>query len=393
MLKISSNRIGNQRGFIAVLVLVCMAIVPSVLLWQLGSMSKMTGNVVAAKSFDTKARMIVIKNQLMALAQDVDGDNRLEVFKEDASNTLPALVQGTHQDEWGSQFRYCTWDSGIQNTRNSAYTDNNVAPPEADLVFKLISAGRNRAFETTCDDATAKGDDQMMKVYHADIVAYQPPATSPGVDFYTKLLLNGEGYVHDSSAFCQTISMPKFVGIDRNTFAAGTGSIYFNGRGYLTIANNEDWYLGAEDFTIEAWVYPIAPGAILDKRTTSTQYDGWVFYVGVDNRPGFAGDNDGAAPWEIDLVSATPISLNAWSHLAVVREKNKLSIYVNGMMTGTITSSVVIKRSTTPLYIGANSMLTPFQGYIDELKYAKGKAKIKTNFIPTTVQYLPWTTF
>ncbi|MCM8830128.1 MAG: DUF2341 domain-containing protein, partial [Candidatus Omnitrophica bacterium] len=121
------------------------------------------------KSIVTKHKMSSIKRILIKKALDVDNDGYFEVLKEQAGNLLPTTIPVNTKDEWGTDFRYCTWDLGNKNQSNSQYTDNNTAPPLNGLVARIISAGKNLQFETTCTSTQPAGDDIVYDIFHEDI--------------------------------------------------------------------------------------------------------------------------------------------------------------------------------------------------------------------------------
>jgi hypothetical protein len=103
-------------------------------------------------------------------AKDVDGDGYWEVYAPTDSGEVPeSLVGMPVVDAWGRAFKYCAWDLGTENTANSTYVSGTTAPPIENLTFRLISAGRNGVFETTCDDTAPAGDDVVYDFYQGEV--------------------------------------------------------------------------------------------------------------------------------------------------------------------------------------------------------------------------------
>ena len=78
---------------------------------------------------------------------------------------------------------------------------------------------------------------------------------------------------------------------------------------------------------------------------------------------------------------------NAWNHFAFVKNGSVLTRYVNGVAKGTNTGITGTTTNTSPsIYIGidTNGSSTPYNGYLDELRIAKGLARWNSNFTPPT---------
>jgi hypothetical protein len=117
-------------------------------------------------------------------------------------------------------------------------------------------------------------------------------------------------------------------------------------------------------FTIEAWIYPEDPGS----QTFPTVYSEgrWVASMGLE-RPSNKPDN-----WinnSSQLLGRIPVSLNAWSHLALTYNQGTREFYVNGAWAGSSSGPAVVGNSIgsaigdLPSVPGASR----FKGKIDEL--------------------------
>lgn len=161
-------------------------------------------------------------------------------------------------------------------------------------------------------------------------------------------------------------------------------SWYFDGTGdYITVADNAALDLGTGDFTIECWVWPdksqpAAYPAIMSKGAYQGANAWALVCTPASNSVTF---QYGATPSNIDATGA--LLPNVFSHLAVVRAGNTLTIYINGVSkaTGTVTTdfsnanSFVIGRYDTS---GSND----FAGYISNLRLVKGTAVYTAAFTP-----------
>jgi hypothetical protein len=170
--------------------------------------------------------------------------------------------------------------------------------------------------------------------------------------------------------------------------APGYWSNYFNGSSYLSIANDANLNLGSSNFTIEFWVYApssTGPNAIISKgNTSSLGSDAWS--VEWTNTTGTLGYGNGAFnSWASPIVTGT-VTLNAWNHVAVVRNGTTHTLYINGTSASTATASYTV-TSAGPLYIGTGWYAPSsryFLGYVSNARIVIGSAVYTSNFAPST---------
>ncbi len=184
--------------------------------------------------------------------------------------------------------------------------------------------------------------------------------------------------------------------IDTTTKKYGTGSMEFDGTGdWLQLPRSPDLYFGAGNFTVECWVYPTASSS---QPIIAGQWSGstgsttlsWVIILSNDANRNlrFALSTNGSGVLT-DTVSSTPLPLNTWSHVALVRNGNVFTIYLNGVAaTGgsyTISAGTALYDATNQISVGASSTGSqPFQGFIDDLRITKGVARYTANFTAPT---------
>ena len=115
---------------------------------------------------------------------------------------------------------------------------------------------------------------------------------------------------------------------------------------------------------------------LLDRHNdvSNTKFSFWVF-----------NHNSFSAPL---LASSTSVANNTWYHLAVVRNSNTWTLYVNGVSEATATFSGSLDGTATPrIGIGrGNAQATSAAGYIDELRISK-TARYTANFTPSTTAF------
>jgi len=145
--------------------------------------------------------------------------------------------------------------------------------------------------------------------------------------------------------------------------------------------------IGADDFTIEFWVYPTAASI---EYFFSTPYviSKW-FAVGFDGEKKKFLTFSTSFGWKM---SAETFDLNTWHHVAIVKTAGYLKFYVNGQ---NITASpdpetndytyTLLHISGTPTDISSSASW--FSGFIDEFRYTHGVARYTENFTPPTIAF------
>ncbi len=163
---------------------------------------------------------------------------------------------------------------------------------------------------------------------------------------------------------------------------------YFGGSDYLSIANSANLNLGSSNFTIEFWIYaPSAtnPYGIISKgNASSISTESWS--VEWTNTTGTLGFGSGAFNgWASPIVTGT-VTLNAWNHVAVVRNGTTHTLYINGTSASTATASYTVTSSGS-LYIGTGWYAPSsryFTGHISNARIVIGTAVYTSNFTPST---------
>ncbi len=171
-------------------------------------------------------------------------------------------------------------------------------------------------------------------------------------------------------------------------FTGDDRSIYFDGDGdYLSIGagSTTDWDFGTGDFTIECWVNfsgsMSVEYSLMGLGFTSTS-DRFYLRLGAsfDAKLYFYVDDAGAA-----LTSSSTYEADRWYHVAVVREGDDWTLYVDGVAeaTETNTGSWTAIADNSPLRIG-DSLGTQYQmsGFMYDIRVIKGTAAYTGNFTP-----------
>jgi hypothetical protein len=158
------------------------------------------------------------------------------------------------------------------------------------------------------------------------------------------------------------------------------GSAYFDDSSdYLTSTAPA---IGTGNTTVEFWIYP------LDGTTTyNCVYDSRI--SGGDITSGFGVFQYGNVieVYQSSLVVASAagsIAINAWNHVALVRNSGTCQLYVNGVASGTSNSNTTNLTSTERKI--ASAVTSPFNyfGYISDLRETSSALYTSTFTIPTT---------
>lgn len=162
------------------------------------------------------------------------------------------------------------------------------------------------------------------------------------------------------------------------------GSVLFNGSNNnlkATLSNQ----LGTNNFTIEFWIYFTAwfdnglassISNMFDTRINSVDGVGLALNINSTNLRFRVGGTN------IDSANRGDMSLNTWTHLAVVRNGNVFTTYVNG--TSKSSATVTLNTTRTALTIGQSYDSYNLNAYISNFRIVNGVAVYTGNFTPAT---------
>ena len=142
------------------------------------------------------------------------------------------------------------------------------------------------------------------------------------------------------------------------------GAQSFAGGNYIT--TNANFGDNVSSLTVTAWVYSTSGGYALS----------YVAKDNMGNRSWYFGMNDPTsfkvATWtdEGGRIDANMggFTLNAWHHVAFVYDGTYITLYLDGVASGTTAQHGTITHNTTPVYIGAIGGSYPFVGALDEVR-------------------------
>ena len=203
----------------------------------------------------------------------------------------------------------------------------------------------------------------------------------------TNLLLNFTDAKITDASLNTDIATLGDIGLLSNIKKYNNMSMFFDGvTDSLVLSTSTAIGLGAGDFTVEMWLYPLtvyntgnAP-ALLDARIAADGaglirfgYNGTVLSQGA------------IIGWKENtsyIVTAT-IATGSWQHVAVVRNSGSMKMYINGAVsnnTASNTTNYVIPFK----YIGASYNSLYWNGYMDDLRITNGVARYTSSFVVPT---------
>jgi len=203
-------------------------------------------------------------------------------------------------------------------------------------------------------------------------------------EILANLLLNFNGAntsttFTDSSSYSLPISAVAGAQISTTQSKFGGSSGFFDGiEAYLDGSQNSNFILGTDEFTLECWAYPLSYpdsdiACLFDTRD-GTSGSGVVLWINSNTHEWVAyvsSDGGDGGSVQLTITSDSAASLNAWTHLAVVRKENSLKFFVDGVLQQSIDITGVGLTGSS-CYIGTAAD-TPgssrmFSGFIDDLR-------------------------
>ena len=225
-------------------------------------------------------------------------------------------------------------------------------------------------------------------------------STSLLVDGYIQDVRIYKGVAKYTSDFVVPATSPNILPDTPSGVAGGSkltkvtdGAVTFDGTGdNLEIADNADFEMGTDDFTIECFMYNQEDAT----QSVVTKYGDNVsnrsFWLGTltSQRPSFYWYN-GSNSYNIDGAAGT-LPLNKWSHVVAQRTSGDIYLFVDGKVVASNTGANAAKSFndlSEPVVIGSDSYSggndSPFEGILSNVRIVKGTGVYSTSgFTPPT---------
>jgi len=159
---------------------------------------------------------------------------------------------------------------------------------------------------------------------------------------------------------------------------------------HQTISN-----FGSSDFTIEMWYYPTVFAnyqTLYTGRANNSLYGQLQFFVNSTGQLVVYASANGSTWMVAEAGTAIKVINQTWNHIALVRNGNTWTTYINGVGEVVSTNSGTLVNNTL-LQIGYenNNVNSAAAGYISDYRIVKGTAVYTSNFTPPTAP-LTWVT-
>jgi hypothetical protein len=213
-------------------------------------------------------------------------------------------------------------------------------------------------------------------------------------DSYTKVLLHMDGpqdsntFIDDSGKNWSTFNHAKITRTDQ---IIGIGSGVFDGTDdYITSPDNSDFDFGTGNWTVDFWIKLNGSKAEGLLSTRAQNGTGWLMDLDATRHVRYIWNSIAK------ITSSDAVTDATWTHIALVRNANTITLYINGSSEGTDNcTGDQINSNGVGLAIGrnyANYTSIYFIGGMDEMRISKGIARWTEAFTPNNSQYEPTST-
>lgn len=207
------------------------------------------------------------------------------------------------------------------------------------------------------------------------------------LDAATKCLIFGDS-IGDASGKAVTAVGTAAVSTAQYKFAQLGRSILLDGNSdCLTLADSADWDFGSGNFTVDMYIKRVTSATdeyligVSNSNPDATSR-AWGMYITSGNKIGAEFYYGGAS--SVRNTSSASIADTNWHHLAMVRNGNTATIYLNGVADGTVDLTGITLNDTSNLLavgrLGEYGLY--FNGNISCVRITKGTALWTSNFTP-----------
>jgi hypothetical protein len=204
---------------------------------------------------------------------------------------------------------------------------------------------------------------------------------------------NGSTTLTDSSSNAFSVTRNGSAQISTAESRFGGSSLLLNGTSdSIVLPAASAFNFGSDNFTIELWVRFASLSAAQRIGGGDLQGGGtynWAIYKGSGSSSLVFLIGDGSSPWNMGSTGFGTVTVNQWHHVAIVRNGNTFTGYIDGVAGGNFSSSgSLVANSTNGAFFGFATG-DFFNGYMDEIRITKGAngARYTANFTPPTAAF------
>ena len=228
---------------------------------------------------------------------------------------------------------------------------------------------------------------------------FTPPHRAPRLPVTAAFIGNFDGLDAATSytsedAGARTATFNGNAQLDTAQRKFGVSSLLCDGTGdYVTFPDSPDYEIGADDFSVEAWVRwsadpTTSAETIVGKWTTTGDQREWILDYHSDTIR-FGWTTDGTAGTFASVASTTfSPTIDTWYHIRVERADGLIIIWIDGDVVHASANTATFFTGTGTLVVGGNDSGTnDFTGWIDAVRVVKGrglKSEINSN-VPDSV--------
>ena len=224
-----------------------------------------------------------------------------------------------------------------------------------------------------------------------------PSTLATGVDpFFANVssLLHFDGSTGSTTFLDQkgntwTASGNAQISTAQKKFGSSSG-LWDGASDYISTAFATAFNISTGDFTLESFVRPVLGG----DRNIGSQRDsgaeGWALEVRATGAIWLRAKINGVYS-DTKITTATGlVSAGNWYHIALTRNGNLFTIWLDGVSVATLTSAGTLdNNSGAPLRIGRSqsSSEDDYSGYMDEFRLTKGVCRYTSTFTPPSAPF------
>jgi hypothetical protein len=228
---------------------------------------------------------------------------------------------------------------------------------------ELLAAANGAIYEVT-DGTYADGNDTYTKVL-------LPFTGTDGGTTITDVNVGGSAHTWTAAGNANTDNaQSKFGGT--SLACDGTGD-------WVTTADHADFSLGTSEFTVDVWARPAADGTQIriagqaDSGLAAATSAWYIERLADNTIKAFVSNGSSFT----SVTSVTTVLAGAWTHIALERTSNTLSLSINGGTPVTASFSGTVPNVSVALRVGAAGEATgnPWNGWLDEFRLSVGVSR------------------